>query len=59
MNETFDCTRRYLTYDRDDVEVAVRLTSPSDALDEEMRLIARLRPRDNLLGQPELEEAPF
>jgi hypothetical protein len=27
------------------------------ALDEEARLIRRLRPRDNILGQP--EEAPF
>ncbi|MGE0404025.1 MAG: peptidoglycan DD-metalloendopeptidase family protein [Kofleriaceae bacterium] len=48
-----------LTYPRGDVEVAVRLTSAEDALDEEMRLIARLRPRDNQIGQPELEEAPF
>ena len=48
-----------LTYDRDRVEVAVRLTSPSDALDEEARLIRRLRPRDNLLGQPAEEAVPF
>ena len=48
-----------LTYDRASVEIAVRLTSPADALDEEMRLIRRLKPRDNLIGQPELEEAPF
>ena len=48
-----------LTYDRDSVEIAVRLTSPADAFDEEMRLIRRLKPRDNLIGQPELEEAPF
>jgi hypothetical protein len=49
-----------LTYDRDSVEVAIRVTSPSKCLDDEMRLIARLRPRDNLIGQPELaEEAPF
>ena len=48
-----------LTYDRASVEVAVRITSPSDAIDEEARLIRRLRPRDNLVGQPELEEAPF
>ena len=47
------------TYDRDSVEVAVRLTSPDDALDEEMRLIRRLQPRDNLIGQPDLAEAPF
>src|SRR5262249_39702833 len=39
-----------LTYDRDRVEVAVRVTSPSTALDEESRLIRRLKPRDNLLG---------
>lgn len=49
-----------LTYDRDSVEIAVRLTSPASALDEEMRLIRKLKPRDNLIGQPEvLEEAPF
>lgn len=48
-----------LTYDRARVEVAVRLTSPADALDEEARMIRRLHPRDNILGQPELEDAPF
>lgn len=48
-----------LTYDRASVEVAVKVTSPDDALDEEVRLIRRLRPRDNLIGQPDLEEAPF
>jgi hypothetical protein len=51
-----------LTYPRADVEVAVRLTSPADALDEEMRTIARLRPRDNQIGQPEPaadETVPF
>jgi hypothetical protein len=50
-----------MTYDRARVEVAVRVTRPGDALDEERRLIERLRPRDNLLGNPdaELEEAPF
>jgi hypothetical protein len=52
-----------LTYDRDSVEVAIKVTSPSVALDEEARLIRRLRPRDNLLGQPErdpdLDEVPF
>ena len=41
------------TYPRAAVEVAVRLTSPDDALDEEMRVIARLRPRDNQIGQPD------
>ena len=49
-----------LTYDRDSVEVAVRLTAPSKSLDEEMRLIARLKPRDNLIGQIDTaEEVPF
>jgi hypothetical protein len=42
-----------LTYPRAAVEAAVRLTKPDDALDEEMKLIARLRPRDNQIGQPE------
>ena len=41
------------------VEVAIKITSPDDALDAEARLIRRLRPRDNLIGQPDLEEAPF
>lgn len=50
-----------LTYPRDGVEVAIRITRSENSLDEEARLIHRLRPRDNLLGQPpeELEEAPF
>ena len=48
-----------LTYDRDSVEVAIRVMSPSEALDEEARLIRRLKPRDNLIGQTELEEVPF
>jgi len=48
-----------LTYDRDRVDVAVRITAPSDALDEEERLIRRLRPRDNLLLQPEEASVPF
>jgi hypothetical protein len=48
-----------VTYDRASVEVAVRVMSPDAALDEEARLIRRLRPRDNLIGQPELEDAPF
>lgn len=49
-----------LTYQRDSVEVAVRTTPADEAIDEEARLIQRLRPRDNLLGQPpELEEVPF
>ncbi|MBV8757170.1 MAG: peptidoglycan DD-metalloendopeptidase family protein [Deltaproteobacteria bacterium] len=48
-----------LTYPRHRVEVAVRVTSPNQALDEEMRLIRKLKPRDNLTGVPALEEAPF
>jgi len=46
-----------LTYRRDRVEVAVRVMSGPNAIDEEARLIRRLRPRDNLIGQP--EEVPF
>ena len=48
-----------LTYDRDSVEVAVRLTSPSKSLDEELRLIARLTPRDNLIGQVDAAGEPI
>ena len=52
-----------LTYDRARVEVAVKITSPNDALDEEARLIRRLRPRDNIQGQidyqGEAAEVPF
>jgi hypothetical protein len=49
-----------LTYDRDRVTVAVRVVPAARALAEEARLIARLRPRDNLIGQPDdEEEAPF
>jgi hypothetical protein len=47
-----------VTYDRDAVEVAVRVTSPDEAIQEEARLIERLRPRDNLIGQPHTE-VPF
>jgi hypothetical protein len=48
-----------LTYERDAVDVAVRITDHGDpALDEEARLIARLAPRDNLLGQPQPEPEP-
>jgi hypothetical protein len=35
------------------------VTSPSASLDEEMRLIRRLKPRDNLIGKPPIEEVPF
>src|SRR5258705_12493438 len=48
-----------LTYNRARVEVAVKVTSPADALDEEARMIRRLNPRDNILGHAELEDAPF
>ena len=50
-----------LTYKRNKVEVAVKLTTPSDAHEQELRMIRRLQPQDNQLGQPEpeLEEAPF
>jgi hypothetical protein len=52
-----------LTYKRSAVEVAIKTTTPGDAHEEELRMIRRLQPRDNQLGQPdpepELEEAPF
>lgn len=52
-----------LTYPRHRVTVAARVLSPERAIAEETRLIARLRPRDNLLKQPtddSLEEViPF
>ena len=41
-----------LTYDRERITVAVRVLPAARALAEEARLIARLRPRDNLRGQP-------
>jgi hypothetical protein len=43
--------------------VATRVLSPAQAIAEETRLIQRLRPRDNLLKQPqeasEDETVPF
>ena len=42
-----------LTYPRDRVTVAVRVLPAHRAINEEARLIARLRPRDNLIGQPD------
>ncbi len=50
-----------LTYSRSHCEVAVHLTSCGDQLDEEGRLIRKLKPRDNLVTDPggELEDAPF
>ena len=48
-----------LTYRRDRCEVAVRVTTADAAIDEEARLIRRLKPRDNLLGQTPEEDVPF
>lgn len=50
-----------LTYKRNRVEVAIKITTPEDAHEEELRMIRRLAPQDNQLGQPEreLEAAPF
>jgi hypothetical protein len=42
-----------LTYDRARCTVAVRVLPAERAMDEEARLIVRLRPRDNLVGQPQ------
>jgi hypothetical protein len=42
-----------LTYDRERVTAAVRVLPAERALAEEGRLIERLRPRDNLIGQPD------
>jgi len=51
-----------LTYPRDKVKVAARVMSGDRAIAEEARLIARMRPRDNLIGQPaddQEEVVPF
>jgi hypothetical protein len=51
-----------LTYDREPCTVAVRILPAARAIDEEARLIGRLRPRDNLIGQPEdslADDVPF
>jgi hypothetical protein len=42
-----------LTYPRHRVLVAARVLSPARAMAEETRLIQKLRPRDNLLKQPD------
>ena len=42
-----------LTYPRHRVLIAARVMSPARAIAEETRLIRKLRPRDNLLKQPE------
>ena len=49
-----------MTYTRGHCEVAVRLVSCGQEREEEARLIARLKPRDNLVDHPDgLEPAPF
>lgn len=50
-----------MTYSRSRCEVAVRVVSCGEQLDEEGRTIQRLKPRDNLVMDPsgELEDAPF
>ena len=50
-----------MTYARGRCEVAVKLVSCGGERAEEARLIARLKPRDNLTEHPdgELEDAPF
>lgn len=47
-----------VTYPRHKVLVAARALSAERAIEEEARLIDELRPRDNLIGQPE-EVIPF
>lgn len=47
-----------LTYDRGAVTVAAKVCPPARARELEMATIRRLKPRDNLTGQP-AEEAPF
>lgn len=42
-----------LTYNRARCTVAVRVLPAERAMHEEARLIARVRPRDNLIGQPD------
>jgi hypothetical protein len=47
-----------LTYDRNTVDAAVVITPAYDAYETESRLIRRLRPRDNLIGQED-DHVPF
>ncbi|MBI5387810.1 MAG: hypothetical protein HZA90_24375 [Verrucomicrobia bacterium] len=42
-----DAERRHQTYDRNAVEVAVRVTPPTSAVAAQDNLIRRLEPRDN------------
>ena len=49
-----------MTYTRARCEIAVKLVACGEHLEEEARLIARLKPRDNLVDHPDgLEDAPF
>jgi hypothetical protein len=48
-----------LTYERGACEAAAMTTSPADAVDFEARLIRRLRPRDNLVGNGATDDVPF
>lgn len=48
-----------LSYDRDVCDAAVIVTQPQHALELESRLIRRLRPRDNVIGQEEVSDVPF
>jgi hypothetical protein len=48
-----------LSYDRDACDAAAIVTPPKHALELESRLIRRLRPRDNLIGQEEVSDVPF
>jgi len=51
-----------LTYDREDVEIAVKVTSAAAAPDEQYATINRLQPRDNTLGfydPADDEDIPF
>lgn len=48
-----------MVYNRSHCEVAIRLVACGTELDEESRLIHRLHPRDNLVENPDGDEAPF
>lgn len=48
-----------MTYDRSDCEVGIKITSCGEHLEEEGRLIQRLRPRDNITQDPAGEDVPF
>lgn len=48
-----------LTYTRGDCEVGIRVMRCGEEMEEEARLIARLRPQDNLVDHPDGEDAPF